>query len=192
MKKLVSNRDILLTPLKGAIVAVMVMISFLAQAQWTLTPEGFQDDESESKDLFVTIDMDQQTLYDQVRSFVIETYTNPGEVMFENGPHSLKIAGGEQRLIRRNSAHVFNMKYGLLIEMEDNLLKINQPVFELYTITAGKPQTLHLVYGTDLTGYDLGIYNPKGKLKSERAKADLETFFNGLTESLLRYVQTTP
>ena len=80
--------------------------------------------------------------------------------------------------------HTFDLKYSIYLELKDGRVRMSSPTFELTTISAGKFQTLHLVYGTDLTGSDLGIYNESGKLKSKRAKEELETFFNGWTERI--------
>lgn len=178
--------------MKATLFATLLLAVAIAQAQWTLTPEGFENSKSGDENLFVPLNMDQQTLYNHVRTFVIETYNVPDEVMSENEPNSISILGNESQLIRRNKTHAFNLTYGMVIHVFDNGIGISPPEVRLHTSSYGKPQNLHLVYGADLTGYDLGIWNPKGKLKSELAKDDLETFFNGWTSSLLEYLQSSP
>lgn len=150
------------------------------QAQWTLSPEGMTSD----SEVIIEAEGDQSQLYQQVKDYLYTLYQSPKEVLSENEPTSIRIAGKESQAIHRNSMHVFDIKYSLLIEFKEDRMRISPPSFKLTTTSAGQFQTLHLVYGGDLTGTDLGIYNPTGKLKSKRAKADLEAFFNGWTARL--------
>lgn len=167
------------------IVCLLLIFSLELEAQWELTFDGFRD---EGKSYMVLdAEGNQKELYERARDYLYSLYVSPKEVLSENATQSINIKGFEERLIYRNKSHAFDIYYGLLVEFKDNRYRVIITSYRMIS-SFGQQQELHLVYGSDLTGTDLGIYSPKGKLKSKQAKADLERFFNAWTLGLVEYM----
>ncbi|MFV0565360.1 MAG: hypothetical protein ACK5NB_05945 [Flavobacteriaceae bacterium] len=74
------------------------------------------------------------------------------------------------------------------MHFKDNKVKIDSPIIKLTTYT-GQNQTLHIYYPKfSINGSDLGIYGKKNKLKSEKAKYDLENYFNDYIDKLKKSI----
>ena len=159
---------------------LLILPLISVEGQWQLTVNGLQAEEG----LVLEAEGNQAELYKRVKDHLFKTYTSPKDVISENQPTSIRVASNEPQRIHRNGMHLFDLKYSILLEFKDDRIRMMPPTFELTTTNSGKFQRLHLVYGADITGYDLGIYSEDGKLKSKRAKEDLETFFNGWTDLL--------
>lgn len=147
--------------------------------QFELTPKGFVNAAVPGQDYLVyeVPGKEKAALYNSVLLYLHSIYRNPDAVLSIVENKMITVNGSASNSIRRNSMHVFDMDYTYVVHFKDGKMKVDAPGFELTTYT-GKRQELHLVWGWSLGGDNLGIYNKKGKLKSEKAKADLEAYFN--------------
>lgn len=165
--------------MKKTLLLLLVSISISAQQKFELTPQGFKNN-SESN---IVIEIPQKTaaeLFKKVKLHLTATYKSAKDVLSEVDNEMININAIARNSIRRNNMHVFDMNYTLTIRFKDDKIRIDAPNFTLTTFTT-KSQTLHLIWtGMSLGGSDLGIYGKDDKLKSEKAKEDLEAFFNNV------------
>jgi hypothetical protein len=128
-------------------------------------------------------------LYKAVLLFANKKYVNPKNVISTVENESITINGLALESIHRTPGHVFDMEYTFNIEVKDEKMKVTAPHFKLSTTSYGKLQTLSLVANNALDGSSLGIYNLKGKLKSELAKKDLEDFFGNYFTQMISSIK---
>lgn len=162
--------------MKTLIITLFIGLSATAQT-FNLTPYGLL---GQSGKEYSVIDMPGQSaedLYNRALVYLNGIYANPDKVLSTVPHHSISINGFAANAVRRNSMHAFDLNYTIVVEFKDEKIKLLPASYRM-TNYSTQPQTLHLVWGTDLTGANLGIFGKSGKLKSERAKTDLEGFFN--------------
>ena len=153
------------------------LITLQAQT-FELTPSGF---EHQGKDYLI---LEQEgtaaELYGQTLTYLHTLYDNPKKALSTLEGQMITVTGYAPNSIHRNGLHVFDMNYTLIFRFKDNKVRIDAPKFTLTTFTSQR-QTLHTSWTKgSFTGANLGIYGKKDKLKSKRAKADLEHYFNAL------------
>ncbi|NJB36376.1 hypothetical protein [Croceivirga sp. JEA036] len=145
-------------------------------AQWQLTPYGLTHKDQDY--LVLTTDQDAQTLYQITLDYLHGLYTHPDRAISVIPGERITVNAQAPNSIHRNGLHVFNMEYTLAFRFKDGKVRVDAPSFILTTYT-DKLQQLHIVWEKmSLDGSNLGIYGKKGKLKSKRAKTDLEQYFN--------------
>lgn len=168
-------------------------IATLSKAQlpsFELLPNGFVNSSDTSKS-FIVIDVPSKTkndLFKSVEMWVTKKYVSPQDVLSKVDGETITINGISKNSIHRNGMHVFDMNYTVNFDFKDGKIRINSPSFRLTTYSGLKRQTLHLVSNSSLDGSDLGIYNEKLKLKSERAKNELEAYFNKFIIDLNKFI----
>lgn len=69
-------------------------------------------------------------------------------------------------------------------------MRVNAPAVKLTTAAYSNFQTLYLVANNSIDGRRLGIWNEKGKLVSERAKIELETYFNNYIAEMVKGINS--
>jgi hypothetical protein len=170
---------------------LIVAITTTTHAQFVLTPEGMRVNGQDDYLVLEIEGMDQKQLYKKTLLFINQQYKSPKDVMSTVEPVAITINGNQPNAIKRNSMHSFDMNYSLNMQFKDGKIRVNVPDFKLtnYTSSAER-QTLHVQSANSFFGTDLGIYNPKGKLKSERAKKDLEEFFNAYMVLYKEFITT--
>jgi hypothetical protein len=159
---------------------IYLLILFFTAAttaqSFELTPEGLISNGNE----FVVIAQKgtQAELYKTALLYLNSIYKSPQNVLSEIEGEAITISAKANNSVRRNSLHVFDMFYNFTLEFKDDKIRMSAPKFELTTFT-DKRQTLHLVWTkASLGGSNLGIYGKDNKLKSEKAKEDIENYFN--------------
>lgn len=169
---------------KLTILLVLLVSNSFAQEKLVLTKDGFTTNEK----TYVVVEIPKKTaidLYKATKLYITKHYKSANDVMNVVENEMITISGRESNKIRRNSFHIFDIAYSLTIRFKDGKVRFDAPTFKLTTYT-NKKQTLHLNWNKgSLTGTNLGIYK-KGKLKSKKAKADLEKFFNSLISSITK------
>lgn len=173
--------------MKRLLIVLAVFLSFVAHGQeFELTPQGFVDvAKPDNNYLVIEADGTQSELYKKVQLFVMKLYKDPKEVLSGVEPEVLTINGAQSNAIRRNSMHVFDLDYTLTIQFKDSKLRIDAPSVTMTTYNSNGKQKLHICWTkVSLGGANLGIYGKNGKLKSKKAKADLEKFFNAFVADL--------
>lgn len=169
------------------LISISIMISANAQS-FELTPDGFM---ATDKD-YLTVDIEgsQDQLYKKSLIYFTGLYKNADRVISTVEPEIITLNGHAPNSVHRNSMHVFDMDYTLVIRFKDGKLRIDAPSFKLTTFT-DKRQTLHLVHTkASFDGSHLGIYGKGNKLKSKKAKADLENYFNSLIAGYIESFNT--
>ena len=135
---------------------------------------------SDTSKSYIVVDFPEKSkadIYKQVERWVNKKYISPKDVVSKVDNESISINGVSKNAVRRNSMHSFDMNYTITVEFNDNKMKINAPWFRLTNLYNMKLQELHLVSNNSFTGSDLGIWSTSLKLKSEKAKLDLEDYF---------------
>ncbi|WP_394657556.1 DUF4468 domain-containing protein [Halosquirtibacter laminarini] len=117
-------------------------------------------------------------LYQKSLIYFNSIYKSPKDVISSVEDQLITIHGVIDKSIRRNSFHVFDMDYTITFQFKDGKVRINSPSFVLTAYTKNM-QTLHVKWTKfSFNGEHLGIYGKNDKLKSARAKKDLEVFYN--------------
>ncbi|MGB4776136.1 MAG: hypothetical protein WBP45_13235 [Daejeonella sp.] len=159
----------------------LILIAKSSFAQFELTPNGFVDKSNKEKD-YIVLNFEGKSkvdLYKKSLVFLNKLYVSPKNVISAVEGEAISINGVEKNSIRRTGMHRFSNNYTVSFEFKDGKIKVNAPGFKLTSFAAGHEQTLYLVYsGFSIDGSEFGIYSKKGELKNEKAKNDLETFFN--------------
>lgn len=147
--------------------------------KFVLTPEGFKNTNNLSINYLIidNPELTKQELY----NFTLENIKNTHPSINWIKPikkEIIIIKGFDSEKIKRNFIHFFDIDYTVSFQFMDGKIKIEAPLFELNGGST-HPQKLHLVYTKfSFDGSDLGIYGKKNKLKSKKAKSDLENYFN--------------
>jgi hypothetical protein len=91
----------------------------------------------------------------------------------------ITITGYSENRVRRNSMHVFDLEYTWIIRFKNGKVRFDAPDVTMKHWYEGDWQRLYvnMEKGGFMNTYEMGIYK-KGKLKHEKAKADLEHYFN--------------
>lgn len=161
-----------------------VATSLMAQNTFELTPEGFKT----NKESFIVVEFPEKTaneLFTSAKLYLTSFYKSSKDVISQVEDKMITLNGFQPKYVRRNSMHVFDIDYNFTIQFKDGKIRFDAPTFELTTYSNHK-QKLHLVWGKlSLDGSNLGIYGKKNKLKSKKAKEDLEMFFNKIIEGII-------
>lgn len=175
--------------MKNSIKKISVLVFFFSvglfsqNQKFELTPKGFKSANNSSKN-YIIIDAPKLTKSELYRLTLDNIKDSIPSINFLKPFHkdSIIIKGFELEKVKRNFLHFFNISYTVSIRLMDSKIKIYAPSFKL-TGGSTHPQTLHLVYTKfSFDGSDLGIYGKKDKLKSKKAKFDLETYFNNFVK----------
>ena len=159
--------------------AILIMLPCLASGQFTYDANGLADY------IVIESDGDSEQLYTKLKSWVMDTYENPDEVIkadFEND--RIRFSGFEKdaNCITAAGATVcYNVNYSVEVAVKDGKMKFD-PIYYETTTTQGKNRV----------SLDDGswMYNKKGKLRpmySEQPE-QIAGLFNGLHSSLVRYL----
>ncbi len=165
--------------------AILFSLASIAQDSFILTADGFVSSADNTKK-FIVLDfpgIKKEELFKKMELYVNKTNLSWKDAGSKVEPESISATGHEKNAIRRNAGDIFNMDYTVTYEFKDGRIRINAPNFALTSFN-DKTRSLKLVANTDLGGNVFGIYNKSGKLKSDRAKRELEKFFNN-------YITTT-
>jgi hypothetical protein len=158
----------------------LLSIGLFSQNQkFELTPQGFKNASDTSID-YVIIDapnLTKRELYKRTLDHIKDSIPSIN-FLKPFRKDSIIVKGFEFEKVKRNFLHFFNISYTVSIRLMDDKIKIYAPIFKL-TGGSTHPQTLHLVYTKfSFDGSHLGIYGKKDKLKSKKAKFDLENYFD--------------
>lgn len=173
---------------KVLFILILIYSSLFAKGQsnpFLLTPTGFKNTADTSKE-FIVLEFPGKSkldLYKSVELFVNKKYMSPKDVISKVDNEAISVNGFSARSIRRNTVHIFDMTYTLNFEFKDDKLKVSAPVIILTTGVL-KQQKLYLVADMGFGSDALGIWNRALKLKSAKAKEDLEEFFNKYISTL--------
>ncbi|RXG31811.1 hypothetical protein [Leeuwenhoekiella marinoflava] len=175
------------------ILAILFSLSVSAQApKFELTPQGFTSASDPEQNYLVieSPELDQAQVYKKALTYLHSIYSNPDEALSVIENEQITVAGYAPNSIHRNGMHVFDMDYNYILKFKDGKLRIDAPTFGLTTFTDHK-QVLHLVWTKfSFNGSDLGIYGKKDKLKSDRAKEDLENHFNAIVAGIFEAINS--
>lgn len=148
---------------KLLLILSLVSVASFANAQFLLTPTGFVDKANPDKD-YVVLNVDGKTkaeLYKNTLVYLNSIYSNPKEAISTVDGESITVSAIDESAL----AAVYN-KYTFSFEFKDGKIKVNRPAYALYFTPNGV-----------MKEYD--VYNNKGKLRREKDKENLETFYNG-------------
>lgn len=163
----------------------MFLSIFLYGQKFVLTPDGVVNSGEPEKD-YIVMEFDglsQTELYQKTELFTTDLMFDPKEAISFVEYEVIKISGFQENAIRRNKYHAFDLRYTLTFKFKDGKIRIDTPTMEMTAFNQHE-QTLHVQHKADLAGFNIGIYNPEGTLKSKMAKLDLETFFNTIVDNL--------
>ena len=176
------------------ILAIFFSLSLSAQApKFELTPQGFASASDPEQNYLVieSPELNQDQVYKKALTYLHTLYSNPDEALSVIEGDQITVDGYAPNSVHRNGMHVFDMDYTYILMFKNGKLRIDPPSFSLTTFTDHK-QVLHLVWTKfSLDGSNLGIYGKKDKLKSKRAKEDLENHFNSIVSGLFEAINNT-
>ncbi|MDC1105172.1 hypothetical protein OAT16_00605 [Prolixibacteraceae bacterium] len=155
----------------------------------TLTPKGFVSKQTNKDYIIFTLKgQSKQALYQKSLVYFNSIYKSPKNVISKVENERITVNGRSNNSIRRDSkGHVFNMDYTITVKFNEDKIKVEKPHFDLTSYN--KKQTLHLQWTKfSYDGSNLGIYGRKDKLKSPKAKEDLERLFNEYIEKFATYM----
>jgi len=177
---------------KITLASVLFLCGLFANAQLVLTPQGFVSSSDTIKN-YIVISFDsvgQKALFDRALLYLNTIYVSPKDVLSLVDSTSITINGLSKRAILRNNQHVFDLNYSINIQFKQGKVRVNAPAVKLTTTAYSNFQTLYLVANNSLDGRRMGIWNEKGKLVSERAKIELETFFNKYIDDMVKGINS--
>lgn len=132
-------------------------------------------------------------LYEKAHNYLNLYYWSVKNAISESKPNSITVRGFSESAIHRNSMHILDMDYVISFEFKDGKIKFTPSEFIITKPRIGEEdQTLHLIWsGFSVDGSDLGIYGKNGKLKTARAKSDVEEFFNDYMKKFIEGLNRT-
>ncbi|MCK0203363.1 DUF4468 domain-containing protein [Ornithobacterium rhinotracheale] len=154
--------------------------------KFTLTPEGFVNTDDTSKK-YVVLEFPGKSQEELYNSFLInlnKRYKSAKNVISSVAPSIITINAKSANPIRRTSMHSFTNEYTETISFKDGKVKVDAPIFKLFTTDYGKRQEMYLKAGFSIDGSSFGIFDKKGKVKYEKAVEDLNNFANELLDYL--------
>jgi hypothetical protein len=161
--------------------ASFALFSMIINAQeFELTANGFQSGESDYLVLEYP-EKSQEELYNKTLAYLHTLYKDPKEALSTLDNESITITGHASNQVRRNNFHIFDLDYTWVIRFKDGKVRFDAPDVTMRHWYEGDWQLLlvNLEKGGFMDTYRMGIYK-KGKLKIEKAKADLEHYFNAI------------
>ena len=160
-----------------------ILLTQTSLAQVSVSANGIQFDEGNFK--VIEVEGSQDELYTRALSCFHSIYQSPKEVLSVVEGNSITVSAKEPNIISRNRMHQFDLSYSIHFQFKEGKIRVNLPSVKMTTYTRGTGhQQLMITANNQLTGGILGIYNEAGKLKSEMAKSDLESFFNAYLADL--------
>lgn len=172
--------------------SVLFLCYLFVNAQLVLTPQGFVSTNDTSKN-YIVVSFDsigQKALFDMALLYLNTIYVSPKDVLSLVDSTSITINGLSKRAIPLSKLHVFDLNYSINIQFKQGKIRVNAPAVKLTTTVYSNFQTLYIVANNSLDGRRLGIWNEKGKLVSERAKLELETFFNNYIAEMVKGINS--
>ena len=154
--------------------------------QFVLTPAGLKSASDTTKD-YLVLEIPGKTkadLYTRMLLYLNKVYVSPKDVISKVENESITITGYASGVVQRNYYHVFDINYTVNCEFRDGKIRLNAPTFRL-TNTQGPNLQKFLLVSNGGYGLEFGIWNTSLKLRHEKAKEDLENFFNTFTSRLI-------
>lgn len=169
------------------------IFSFSQTNKFILTEGGFKNDSDQTKD-YIVLEFpgkSQADLFKSVLIFANSSFVSPKDVISKVDNESITINGFAKNAVRRTNSHVFDLNYTLNIMFKDGKIRIAAPSINKISTYTTKEQEMYLQGGTDaFAGSYFSIFNKKGEVKLEKAKEDLETYFNALDLKIQQAINT--
>lgn len=160
---------------------IISALTWSANAQFVLTPQGFRNDQDFSKDYIICEfdNISKENLYNKMLLYITSTYKSPKTVTSKIENEVISINAIHSDLFKFYLYHTYDLNYIITFEFKDNKIRVKILDFSLdnYTISGGR----HL----DING----IFNKTGKVKNEKAKKNLEDYFNKYIDNIENIIQ---
>ena len=175
--------------MKKIILLTLIAFTTAVNAQkYAATPAGLADATDATKP-FLVIQAEGKTaqqMYDFAINFIDKNYKVPAEtIKSKNGTDLLTYETvAPDFMYFTNGTKIFvTATYTTELKFKDGKAKFEIIKLEMHTTADKKPVTF--------TGesFDWSIFNPKGVIKKETAKADLEKYFNAQVALVASYLQ---
>lgn len=178
--------------MKKILLMFALIIPMIANAQFTLTPEGFKAESG--KDFYVVeIDGSQSDLYAKAKSAITQTFVSAKDAATFSEPDVISIHGFSDKIAIKDGPRKvsLNMTYTMNIHFKDGKIRFDAPnVLSLYSINKGREVNLYLGCGGGPGLSDFGhIFKKDGKVRNELGKESLENYFNGIIKSIIDKMQ---
>jgi len=143
---------------------VLVLTVGFAKAQFELTPNGFIDKNNKDKD-YLVLDVagkSKADLYKGTLVYLNSLYSNANDVISKIDGESISVTA-----LDNNTISTVSNRYTFSLEFKDGKIKVTPSSLLYYYSSVNGRQT------------EYEIFNDNGKLKRQKDKEKLESFYNG-------------
>ncbi len=163
-----------------------VLFSFLANAQYELTPKGIINDTENDYIVLEFPNKTQQELYDAVHLLINSTYVSPQNVLSVVDGQSITI-NGIGKVYRPNPVtNTYDLNYTITFLFKDGRVRINNPYINRISTTGYNNLDLPIIGTTMIRG----VFTKKGKVSTEKTKLSIEKFFNTYLDKVKKSIDT--
>ncbi len=208
-----TDRDMKTMKKIGLAVGLLLAAVPTLQAQFRLTADGFVNAQEPSRrDYVIEVGgADRATLFRKAQFFTQAQFAAP-DARFSTLPDEAFAVSGtvcDRVVLSGLSGMTYNLAFRMMFEVRDGAVRVCEPVVEaMYrfvepAVTAQEAVVpvgrVPLFVSRDYRGVNVTpcqpnsasvIFNPKGDVRNEGAKASLESFFNDFVMALETYLQT--
>lgn len=179
--------------MKKLILILAMMMPLIANAQFSLTPEGFKT--ADEKDFYVVdIEGTQADLFKRAQTAITELFVSANDVVTANAPDIISLNGFTNAIYLKQMGRkaVFDTKFTLKIMFKDNKVRFNAPhINSMGLYNKGRVLDLYMGCGGGSGLNDYGhIFKKDGKVRYKDAVASAEEYFNGLINAIVEKIKS--
>lgn len=172
---------------------IALLMPFMANAQFELTPEGFKAETG--KDFYVVeIDGTQAELFSKAKTAITQVFVSAKDVASYNEPEVISLQGFTDKIKLKTGPLKYSLdtNYTIKILFKDGKIRFNAP--DVLNMTyRDKNKSMSVYMGTGGGGgiTDLGhVFKKDGKIRHKEVKETLEEYFNGLINAIVDKIKS--
>lgn len=173
--------------MKKIILFALMVLPVMANAQFSLTINGFVSSQDNSKN-YVVFDYDsisKEKLYTNVLKFITANYKSAKDVVSKVDNEIITINALQPKQIKAKTLK-YDISYTLVVNFKDNKIKIDSPTFECTSYAFNKPYRLTMSgsnggFGSEIT---VGLFKKNGEPSQKDTIGEIESFINSLCNEI--------
>lgn len=173
--------------MKRIILFALLTLPVIANAQFSLTINGFVSSNDSSKNYIVYeyTNIPKEKLYINVLKFITSNFKSAKDVVSKVDNEVISLNAFQPKQIYAKTQN-YDINYNLVVSFKDNKIKIDKPIFECTTFAYGKTYRLIMSgsnggFGSEVT---IGLFKKDGKQNQEKTITYIESFINGLCNQI--------